>query len=383
MLSVQGAISNSSIMMECTASQDSYKREVFLLSELERVWDAVSTCIRHYVTEGRNVRVCNFGSFWFETRPVASDGRERYHARRIRFGIDGKFALRYNIDSIRVPQEPSKLEYVKVNMADVVAIARVPAQTAAMALREFFSYVGEGIFKKQVFKINFPGVATLVIKREKAVLIVEEGLRRDIFAVDSRKWPVAVREAAAGVVLDEQRRPVTRSSISRPSTGCSISSRMSNAPKPIEPRPAFMPAAPRNRLFAEIEKDPPRRLPLQHALQNKGDENCSPSPLYNENVGYVKESIFDALDPWEMETPSMEPEIELVEEVPEQLPSLRAYEEEAPHPVVCGRHSYHDHSSVRDLLYGSVTPRTDPMLCGRRRYINRDADQVATLLKDL
>ncbi|ORC85560.1 uncharacterized protein TM35_000341720 [Trypanosoma theileri] len=380
MLSVLGAITNNLVMVECTSSQERCaKKEVFLLSELERAWDALSTVIRHHLIEGHNVRITNFGCFWIESRAVVSDGVERYHARRIHFGIDNNFALRYNIDPIKVPQEPSRLEYVKISMAEVVAIAGVPARTASMALREFFSYVGEGLFRHQVFNITFPGVASLTIKREKAVLEVEESLRREMFAIDARRWPLAVREAAEAVVLAPSRPPSATPSASRPNT--SRCSRPSTAARPLEPRPAFVPSAPRNRLFSEIEKDPPRRPPLRgahvfdEAISQEGDMNGM-------NAAYVKESVFDALDPEEYPQPD-EPEIEVIEEVDvEPLLPLRAYEEVAPRPLTATvRYSIHDHSSVRDLLCGKAAPTPDPLTRGRRRYINRDSDEVAALMK--
>ncbi|RNF05790.1 hypothetical protein TraAM80_04323 [Trypanosoma rangeli] len=374
MLSAHGAIVNELVMMECTSSQDQRANDIFLLSELERVWSALSMVVRQHLLEGHNVRVVNFGSFWLETRPLVSDGIERYYARRIHFGVDSNFALRYNIDSNKVPQEPSRLSYVKASMAEVVGIAAVPARTATMALREFFSYVGEGLFRQKVFKLTFEGVATLLIKREKSMLDVDPSLRRDIFAIDSRKWPLSVREAAASVVMDTGR-PATASSVSsRPSTA--QLGRQSAASRPIEPRPAFVSSAPRDRLFSEIEKEPPRRLPPRAALSvdepSWGSDNAADA--------YVKESIFDAIDP--EECPTDEPDIEMVEEVPRELPTLHAYEEEAPKAVVkIGRHSFHDHSSVRDLLYGKAVAQVEPITRGRRRYINRDSDAVTALLK--
>ncbi|KAH8620440.1 putative protein of unknown function (DUF4496) [Trypanosoma vivax] len=376
-LCTRGAITTDFVMVECAASQESGGKEVFLLSELERVWDAVSFTLRHHLVQGRNVRVANFGSFWLETRTVVSDGAETFAARRIHFGIDGKFALRYNIDSIKVPQEPTRLAYVKVSMSDIVALAKVPASTAATALREFFSFIGEGLFRKHLFKIDFHGVASLFIRRDKVTLEVAEGLRREIFSIDSRRWPLAVREAAEAVVMNVARRPASSSTASRPCT--SSTSRTSTVSKPIEPRPAFITAAPRDRLFAEIEKEPPRRLVMRHAPCS----DCqAQGPHGNMSEHYVKESIFDTLGPDELQ--GVEPEIEIIEEVREELPRLRAYEEEAARPVSTGtRHSYHEHSSVRDLLYGRVSAEPVPLVFGRKRFVNRETDEVARLLSNV
>ncbi|KAF8291318.1 putative protein of unknown function (DUF4496) [Trypanosoma cruzi] len=374
MLSAQGAITNELVMIECTSSQEQSAKEIFLLSELERVWTALSTVLRGHLIEGHNVRIANFGSFWFETRPVVSDGVERYYARRVHFGMDSNFALRYNLDSNKVPQEPPRLVYVKISMADVVSIAEVPARTASMALREFFSYVGEGLFRHKVFKITFLDVASLLIKREKSLLEIDPSFRRDIFAIDSRKWPPKVREAAESVVM-EIGRPATASSVvSRLSTA--QLSRQSAASRPIEPRPAFVTSAPRDRLFSEIEKEPPRKLPPRSSFPVEDSSRGTD----NDAVACVKESIFDALS--SDEYPPEEPEIEVIEELPRELPPLRAYEEEAAKPVVnTGRRSFHDHSSVRELIYGKAIAQVEPLMRGRRRYINRDSDAVAALMK--
>lgn len=479
MLSSRGAISTNVAMVECAGGQTATPRkEVFLLSELEKVWVSLAIVTRRLLLEGKNVCIPHFLSFWVEDQVLLTDAqRRRYMTRKLCFGLNASFALRYGVDSVKVPLEKASQGFSKVAMADIVAVCEVPARTASMALKEFFLYIGEGMYQGRVFNLSLPGVATLVMKRERAVLTADWELTKDMFEIDARRWPVEMREAGL-VVLEAGARPgsargseCTRSRpVSQVSRRSWLGSGSSTGPAPA---PAFTAAAPAGRLFSEIEEEQRRRtahrrdramrevtaqqrdqrqerverdiLRFNADSDGEGEADAEQDVDYDKNEadhlhGWTRrgpcptttavsgESVYNLVPPPpRAETTSVEPEIEAVEEVapddiiptvlaPHDAPAgqassfgrplyrkdveleavLRA-EEPFSRPIT--RRSYHEHSSVRDLIYAVEQPQTEKPVnrvgtlaapsvetprFGRKRFDGADtalADHVAALLK--
>lgn len=279
MLSSRGAITTNVAMVECAAGQNSNSKQVFLLSELEKVWVSICILARRHLLEGKNVQIPNFGSFWLEERCLISDSagyRQRFHARRLFFGINAGFSLRYGMDGVKAPLERPGLPYVKLHMAEVVAVCAVPAHTAAMALREFIMYIGEGLYCGRTFTLSFPGVAGLVVKKERFMLTADAELQAELFEADSRRWPPEVQEEGRRRLDAEQHPAATPSrpgsQASRPSRPPTAASSSAATAASGRPRAVFSAAAPKDRLFAEIEKEAERRRAgeRERALAERG-----------------------------------------------------------------------------------------------------------------
>lgn len=262
MLSTRGAITTNVALVECAAGQNKADKNVFLLSELEKVWVSVALVARRLLVDGHAVQISPFGALWLEEYVLLHDRQQRpYTTRKLCFGINQTYANRYGVDTSKVPLERrSGSGYVRVSMADLVAVCGVPARTAAAALKEFFLYLGEGLSRGRTFHLTLPGVATLVMKQQKVVLTMNEELRHALYDIDSRKWAAELKAEGMQVLEDLAATPASGAASlqsSRPST--SRQSRVSWRPAP-EPavegveskKTVFVAAAPSGRTFDEI-----------------------------------------------------------------------------------------------------------------------------------
>ncbi|CCW70057.1 unnamed protein product [Phytomonas sp. Hart1] len=418
MLSTRGAITTNVAMFECASGQSVANRQVFLLSELEKTWVSVSVILRRLLIEGKDVKIDNFGSFWMENHLCLMDPiyHERYYVRKLCFGMNAKFVNQYGIDDYKVPLEKPNRRLHKLHAADVVRLCAIPARTVTMALQEFYRYIGEGLHCGRVFSLYFPGVATVVLKKERMMLTLDSELEKELFDLDSRRWPPEKRLAGAERLAAGKRRASGSRSVA--------SGRPCARPPahPTELRPVFIPAAPTGRLFSDIEKDAERR---RKTLQEKDELQQETRRLRDDEVaaGYkdvqtrlhqaeietyrttttTRESVYDIV---ETESPrAEEPEIEAVEEIPvENEPDTEATSgrflglknaeleailiKEEPFSRPTSRLTFHDPNSARDLIYGggktAATRLNEPeMHYGRKRFDSNlhDVDRVGSLLK--
>jgi hypothetical protein len=292
MLSTRGAITTNVALVECAAGQSKADKSVFLLSELEKVWVSVAVVARRLLLDGHAVQINSFGALWTEEYVLLHDRQQRpYTTRKLCFGINQNFANRYGVDTSKVPLEKrSGSGYVRVSMADVVAVCGIPARTAATALKEFILYLGEGLSRGRIFHLSLPGVCTIAMKQQKVALTMNEELRNAMFDIDSRKWAVELK--AEGLKALENLAAIPASGIvsvqsSRPST--SRLSRLSWRPAPAstslsagdaatsprigaEKKSVFIAAAPSGRTFEEIaQQAEQRRKAAQQAASVERD----------------------------------------------------------------------------------------------------------------
>lgn len=256
--------------MECASSQVQRGGggEIFLLSELEKVWAATSILLGKLLVEGKNVQVPHFGAFWLEEQHLVTDlHRRRFSTRKLCFGLQRHFATKYGVKVEKVQMESRAVAYAKLPPANIVALCEVPAHRAMLALREFFLYIGEGLFQGRVFELRFPGVATVLLRREQMQLNADWELQMALFDVDAKRWPAEMKAHCQQVLQDialrghalPSGRSTARSSGSTARCGSRTSWRSSAPPTPIDPAAVFTPAAPSGRLFSDIEREQARR----------------------------------------------------------------------------------------------------------------------------
>lgn len=281
MLSTRGAITTNVALVECAAGQNKADKNVFLLSELEKVWVSVAVVARRLLLDGAAVQIAPFGALWTEEFVLLRDRQQRpYTTRKLCFGINQTYANRYGIDVSKVPLEKhSGTGYVRVSMADIVAVCGVPARTAAAALKEFFLFLGEGLSRGRIFHLSLPGVATIAMKQQKVVLTMNEELRHALYDIDSRKWAFELKAEGSklledlaavpdsGVVSMQSSRPSTsrHSRVSwRPTTGDDkANNKNSKGHSPLDraegKKAVFIAAAPSGRTFDEIAQQAKQR----------------------------------------------------------------------------------------------------------------------------
>lgn len=385
MLRVRGAITTNVAMVECAGGQNTSGSDLFLLSELEKVWVSLCVLMRRLLLEGKNVQIPTFGTLWTEGKRLVVNTHQKYNTRSLHFGIEKTFATRYGVDTIKVPLEKTNRPATRVAMADIVALCGVPARTAATALKEFFLYIGEGLYCGRVFHLTFPGVASLVLKRERMMVSCDWELQQDMFDIDTRKWPPEVRAVAQERLECSARGPPSN----RPSSRLSRVSWDSQA-APIVQQSVFVSTSAGGRLFSDIEKEASRRREAQESqsanhreAQRRVDrlvlreqqhadlwvdddevqERLRSARTYTYQQPSSSESVYHALD--------VEPDIEEVLEIPSkemvqplkssptvkplrtkdpELARVLLEEELFSRPIT--RRSAHEQSSVRDLIYG-------------------------------
>lgn len=205
MLSTRGAISTSVAMVECSSEQRANNGNIYLLSELEKVWVSLSVLLRRVLLDARNVKIRNFGSFWTEERLLATDlHRRRYYSRVLCFGINSNFAMRYGLDTARIPLETASRVCERIGISDIVTLCGIPAQTAQHALNEFFLYIGEGLYMGRMFRLTFPGLAVLLARKERCMIIPEGDFQDSLFSIDARHWSEEMRQHCRRMLHEEQ-----------------------------------------------------------------------------------------------------------------------------------------------------------------------------------
>lgn len=286
MLSTRGAITTNVALVECAAGQNKSDRSVFLLSELEKVWVSVAVVARRLLLDGNAVQIVPFGTLWLEDYVLLRDRQQRpYTTRKLCFGINQNYANRYGVDTSRVPIEKRSAVgcHVRVSTADIVAVCGVPAQTVSAALKEFFMYLGEGLSRGRIFHLSLPGIATIGIKQQKAVLTMNEELRHDLYHIDSRKWATELKVEGRKVLEDLAAIPASgfvSAQSSRPSTSrvsrASWRSVPAAAAGPNEgvdaKRAVFISAAPSGRTFEEIAQQEEQRRQAAQAATHASRE---------------------------------------------------------------------------------------------------------------
>ncbi|CAG9584202.1 conserved hypothetical protein [Leishmania major strain Friedlin] len=277
MLSSRGAITTNVALAECAAGQNTSDKSVFLLSELEKVWVAVAVVARRLLLDGSAVQIAPFGALWTEEYVLLRDRQQNpYKTRKLCFGINLNYANRYGVDTGKVPLErPGGEGYVRVSMADIVAVCGVPARVASTALKEFFLYLGEGLSRGRVLQLSLPGVATISMKKQKVVLSMDGELCIGMYEIDSRKWPGELQRE--GYEALQKRADTTTSSAfssavaSRPSTSCLSRASWRAIPASTAgdgteaKKPVFIAASPSGRLFDEIAQQEEQRRKASHS----------------------------------------------------------------------------------------------------------------------
>lgn len=393
--SAKGSIHTSLAMMDCASSQSG--PDVFLLSELEKIWAALSTLIQQRLIEGKNARIAQFGSFWLEDFPLITDAQHRkYKTRKICFAVHRTMALRYHINTEKVPVEKRSLTYSTIHPSEIVALCEVPANRVVRALRDFFLYIGEGLYSQRVYNLKFPGVATLLLRKDQMLLTVESEMQQRIFEVDSRRWPREMREHCLKIM--EELAESAASSCTTPRSARSVSWRAA-PPTIVDPTHVFNPAAPSGRNFSDIEREAARqserlakkREALQHyrracqvSHRDASLDSCvnagvcgrsqyydpcalPPSPHTADSSlsrPHTGESIYRLLsdtqvpEDAEASDDDIEIEVEEVAAIPKQpAPAEGCGNPSTDLPVEkdispsSSRRSYHDHCSVKDLIY--------------------------------
>jgi hypothetical protein len=402
MLSSRGALNTPTLLVECAAAQPKTSKKIFLLSEAEKVWNALGRVIRSQMMQNIPTQVPRLGAFWFDTKLLVTDGPLKYYQRVPKFGFHHTFTSTYALDDIQTPCENLKLSYERLPMDQITAISGVAAQTANLILNEVFLYLGESLFNGKVLNIDFPGAMNIVMKREKALVTFDETLLEDLYAVDSRKWPLAVREMATiAKAACNSARPSSASS-SRPRSASS--SRPTTQPKTLEPRAAFVSSAQTGRLFTDIKNTPraaPKKSPSTPQLR-KGPLKVQPrlsASLVQQPVE-EEESVYDVLSPERHNPyPQGNDEVFVVDErSPRREDPYYRDEEENPYDAQVAfeeaqpadeprdvraasaapssRSAGHRASSVRALLYGDDIPDQENQRIGRKRFTDRQPDHI-------
>jgi hypothetical protein len=389
MLSARGALNTASILMEVAIAQPKDSKRIFLLSEAEKVWAALSKVIRFQMTQGGNVCVPKLGSFWFDQKHLVSDGPTKYFTRIPQFGFNALYGTTFGLDPVAVPRESVKVIFEKLAVDQIAEAANVPASTALLVLSEVFLFIGEGLFLGKVFHLEFPQLASILVKREKCQVTFDADFASDIYTIDSRKWPLAVKEVAAmGMRPPPATQPRPRSASSRPAT-----------PREVEPKSAFVSSAPNGRLFSELVNRPTtgKKAPTAKTAQKPGGRQplkASLKKALDNSQIPDEESVYDILSPSRQQPMTLD-DCEPLEAAPhffhrrdandadviddgsaEQLiPEIPAIVHQQAH--VSAAHPAQS-QNIRDVLFGDHGPIDSRPKSGRRRFAPQP-NQVAAL----
>lgn len=273
----------STVLTQAIATRPRTAKTVITILEAERVWAALSRVLRAQLLLGNSVAIFRHTcAFWYKQQHVVTDGATKYFRRVPQFGFNPTFATTYSLDAI-VEREDQKTAFHRLPLEYVASEARLPAEHVAMIINEVFLYIGEALFSGKMLSLSFTGVATVLVKRERANVTFDESFLSDLFAIDSRKWPLAVREvalkaapiASAAAAGGAGSRPSSASAAARPRSASSAAAASATAPnaaqppRPLPPRPSFVSAAPAGKLFAELENRPVRRAPSANAAAKR------------------------------------------------------------------------------------------------------------------
>jgi len=431
MLSCRGALDILAVMAEVAATQPRDAKEVFILSEAEKVWRATCKAIRlQLLQNSRNVNCLKLFGIWMAAKHVVTDGDIKYFVRVPQFGFSAQFATTYSLDGQHVPQLSGQVAYEHLGFDRVVELCGVPATTGVYLLRESFRYIGEGLFSGRIFHIDVEGVARVLVKRDKALIQFEPSFLADLFAIDSRKWPLAVREVAWRALRNSPERPSSRARSASSSTPrVRPQSADPNSPDK-QSRPAFVSAANRGQLFSDIQQRSAsrqqhkeqegecgdggraqrRRGPLiakQANVEHSAAAATKPESVYNvlpPNDGITGSFVGDAMDIKPEQRPItiarhptfMDPALARPTGSGDDAPKLPPHHNVATTTTtattaatvapfrredkIAGRAERRSSSSVRDLIYGGTIPTSaagfdDRPASGRKRFYSSPSSQ--------
>lgn len=275
MISARGAMPMGLILSEVALTKARYcAHPTLTLTDLERSWTAMSHVLRSHLMLGHSVavtgRTC---AFQIDRKVVAHDGRTRYSLRVPSFVLHAAYITTYGMDNT-VPREASTAENKRLPLDAIAAEAKLPADVVSAALREVFLFVGEAVFQGRLMMLEFPGVATVLVKKDRVMATFAQSFLDELFAIDTRKWPAAMREAGQRV-RPTQPRPES----GRPSSSASSRPRSASASRPSTGAPAkhnhvFVPGAPSGRLFADITAEAERAK----NRKAQGNKHTDPQP---------------------------------------------------------------------------------------------------------
>ena len=265
MLSARGAQGLSIVLSEVVSDHlKTGHGAVWLLSDVQRAWKAASTVLRSQLLLGRDISIDSLACFLGDTKCVAADGPKRYFVREHRFGFGAGFARTYGFDpSLPVVHEirgPNLRDFQKLPMEYVAAEAKLPAEFVQEVIHQVFLYVGETIFNGKLVQLDFPGVASVLVKREKAVVTFDAQFSEEVFEIDSRKWPLAVREAVSEARKQTISSSGQRSRSPRPATGSTLAGSNVEDDAVKQSRPAAHKE--NENVYAMIPPSPERHYPL-------------------------------------------------------------------------------------------------------------------------
>lgn len=378
MLSARGALTVPALINELFSSCSC---KGLVITETARVWEATFAAVRSQLLLGCSVTLGKYCSFWCRQNHVATDGNSKYFVRQVCFGFTPSFCTVYGLDSL-VPREDAKLKFSKLPL-DIVALqAKVPAEVVLSTLQEMFLYIGEGLFNGKVFHLRLPGLLTVLVKREKCSVTVDSALERDLFNIDCRKWPLAVKEVAAMKFSTASTAVVP---IIKPSTPRPVSA-IKRAPSQQR---AFVAAARRGQLFCEMEVRPqlvkrPVAVPLKkrhHPLK----------PKYVDPTAEEDESVYDLVPPNHVMEEVVEPTAhpitsfdEPTEQKAIQLDGTRLSQSRPPVEVSANLPPQPSLPQPKQFLPWVLQQDECPAepSKGRRRFSNKQFDGVSSLLHD-
>ena len=334
MLSTRGAISTHAMLGEVTDTQPPSLKKVLLMSEVQKTWSAMCRVLRAQLLQGHNIvlphRCCGF---YFKSHAIIRDGDTKYHARTPYFGFHDSFVTKFSLDTA-MPRVDTGDEMMKLPLDYVAQEAGLPIDFVSTLLHEIVLFLGESIFRGRLHQLDF-GICSVLVKREKAIVTFDEQFMDDVYAIDSRKWPSAIKEAGASVVKRPVSSATSRPASSRRSNSAagvrppSAQSRTSSAARPPSARPvetpraAFVSSASAGKLFADLSKIKPRaaptpktsargRQPLRgiqqgKAGQQKPEAEERPAQILGELAEGEEESIYSVLSPSRHHDPMSQP----------------------------------------------------------------------------
>jgi hypothetical protein len=241
--------------------------------EQDRVWAAVGRVLHAQLLLGHNVALSPKTLVFYISHALAMhDGRTKYLLRVPNAAFHPQFATTYGLDS-NIPREPSACAAQRLPLEHVAAEAKLPAEVVSDALREVFLYVGEAVFQGRLVMLELESVGTVLLKRDRMTVHFTDAFLDELYAIDTRKWPVVAKDAGERVrprpLRDpREHRPTSArsSSASRPVSARPRSAASEQAHKrALDARPVFVANAPAGRNFEDIAEEGPRAVRMQEA----------------------------------------------------------------------------------------------------------------------
>ena len=196
MISSRGALPTATLLEE-VAKTTQASRDALSLSHVQRTWAAVACVLRHHLMHGHSVSVSSKSClFAIRMRRVASVNGSHYHLREPHFAFHSSFATQYDMAST-VPIELTKDKVRRLPLDMVANEAKLPADICASAIQQIFLYIGEAVFTHKLIQLDFAGIGVALIKKDRVAVVYDRRFVDDLFAIDTRKWPVDLRESVA------------------------------------------------------------------------------------------------------------------------------------------------------------------------------------------